>query len=663
MSHGYDGAGHPLPPSLQEIASATLREALTISPDALLCVNQAGTIVQVNAQAAQLFGYPEAHLRGMPLEELMPFRFRERHEGYRQQYAEAPRTRPMGVGLQLFGLRQDRSEFPVDISLRPLLIDGALHTLAAVRDITALVASEQQRSEQARSLQVFTDLINLAPDAIFLRDPINRITFWNQGAQELYGWPAPEALGRISHVLLKTHFPPGKAAVDAALKRTGRWEGELTHTTQTGRVIQVESRQALIRDERGDLLTILEVNREMTERVHGVQAMQAAQTHVAGHDLFFQHILDALPGSMYLVQGKDARLVFANRATTQVWGAPWPAGRPMTVFLHTQGIVLLDPQGRALPEEQYATLRALRQGETVLSQQESIRRPDASKLPVLVYAVPLSLAEEPKATAEPMALVVLQDVTALAEANDLKDEFVSIAAHELRTPLTVLSGYADMLLRRSERTQGQQLSRWQQEALMEIKQATGRLALLTEDLLDVTRLQSGRLVLRPEPFNLVSLAQRTAQALQQTTGKHQIKVRARQEILVVCGDESRVEQILTNVIGNAIKYSPQGGWVRLTIEPEENGQQVLVQVQDQGIGIPAYQQAQIFGRFVRADNARAQGIRGTGLGLYLCRELAARQKGQLWFESEEGKGSTFFLTLPLAREDLQHPEGICQFQP
>jgi PAS domain S-box-containing protein len=104
---------------------------------------------------------------------------------------------------------------------------------------------------------VLTDLVNLAPDAILLRDSINRITFWNQGAQELYGWSAPEALGRISHALLKTRFPQGKATIDAELKCTSRWEGELTHTTRTGSILQVESRQALIRDEAGDLLAIL----------------------------------------------------------------------------------------------------------------------------------------------------------------------------------------------------------------------------------------------------------------------------------------------------------------------------------------------------------------------------------------------------------------------
>jgi signal transduction histidine kinase len=109
-----------------------------------------------------------------------------------------------------------------------------------------------------------------------------------------------------------------------------------------------------------------------------------------------------------------------------------------------------------------------------------------------------------------------------------------------------------------------------------------------------------------------------------------------------------MEQVLTNLIGNAIKYSPLGGAITITIKEDATGHTLQISVQDRGIGIPSHQQAQIFGRFIRADNAIAWGISGTGLGLYLCRELVEQQGGRLWFASEEGKGSTFFVTLPLA---------------
>ncbi|HLZ57596.1 MAG TPA: HAMP domain-containing sensor histidine kinase, partial [Ktedonosporobacter sp.] len=253
---------------------------------------------------------------------------------------------------------------------------------------------------------------------------------------------------------------------------------------------------------------------------------------------------------------------------------------------------------------------------------------------------------------EPVALVVHQDVTALKEAEYLKDEFVGIAAHELRTPMAVLAGYADMLMTQTKRGHGPQLAGWQQEALQEIKQATTRLATLTEDLLDVTRLQAGRLTLQQTSVNVVALVQRVATQMQQMTALHQVEVCTSHSELRASVDVKRAEQVLMNLIGNAIKYSPQGGSILISIKEEPTAQRVQIRVQDKGIGIPKHQQAQIFGRFIRADNALAWGISGTGLGLYLCRELVERQGGRLWFESEEGVGSTFFVSLPLTPPHL-----------
>ena len=178
-------------------------------------------------------------------------------------------------------------------------------------------------------------------------------------------------------------------------------------------------------------------------------------------------------------------------------------------------------------------------------------------------------------------------------------------------------------------------------------EATSRLDKLTEDLLDVTRLQAGRLVLSRDSTDLVALTLRMMTQRQMTTKQHAFSLDTEHSSLVVDVDRVRIEQVLTNLLSNAIKYSPQGGPIELSLREEAEPHEALFSIRDRGIGIPIGQQARIFGRFVRAENARVSEITGTGLGLYLSRELVERHGGRLWFESPEGEGSTFFMTLPL----------------
>lgn len=363
-----------------------------------------------------------------------------------------------------------------------------------------------------------------------------------------------------------------------------------------------------------------------------------------------QTILDQLPSSVYLVRGVEARLVLANRAAAAVFGAQWTPGKSMSEFLNENGIRLYAIDGHQFAPTQFATIRAVKLGETVLHHQEIIRHADGTSLPVLVNAVALSSSQlnlvPDGAGEEPAAIVVHQDVRAMKEAEALKDEFIGIAAHELRNPLAVLRGFAQTLIVQTGRGKGAELADWQLEALEGIDQATVRLTELTEDLLDVTRLQAGRLELHIEPTDLVALTRRVVARLQMTDEHHPIIVTTACEHIVASLDPRRIEQVLNNIIGNAIKYSPEGGPVEVTLSEDPAKKHAIVSVRDRGIGIPASQQARIFSRFTRADNARRYGIGGTGLGLYLCRELVERHQGRIWFESAEGQGSTFYIAMP-----------------
>ena len=692
---------------------AALKRLLDLSPDALLVIDQRGAIVLANSQVGSLFGYALDQLLDQPLETLLPERLRAHHVAHRAEYLAAPHARPMGIGLDLIGRRQDGTEFPVDISLRPCSIKGQAHVMAAIRDVTAQRQWERERADLLARLQLQTDLINLAHDAILVRDPANRILVWNTGAEEMYGWTAQEALGQFTHALFKTRFPMSRAAIQAHLERHGSWEGELAHTRPDGRVVIVESRWALVRDDTGQPSAILEINRDITERRQLEEAEAATQANTLVQLTFLQQMLDALPNGVYVVHGHEARLVLANRASMSAWGAVWRREQPMQEFLEQQRIMLTDAQGRPIAPEQWATMRALRQEDTTLQQQETIHRPQGDALPVLVNAVPLAFSywqsleadgkssgesaggfsgAETRTSNEPLALVIQQDVRILKEAEYMKDEFIGLAAHELRTPVAALKGAIGTLLLQSKQGHGSLLADWQEEMLQEIDLATDRLTNLTDELLDVTRLQAGQLLLHPTPTDLAALARRVVERMQRIAPHHTIVITTRPDdrrgaqytgprrgrtapdadsALVATVDANRIEQVLSNLVTNAIKYSPSGGSIAVALirrespryrgghpglDPGSGGDRatrardsasVEIQVRDEGIGIPARQHDRIFGRFMRADNARLAGIGGTGLGLYISRGLIEQHGGGIWFESEEGKGTTFFVTLPL----------------
>ncbi len=235
------------------------------------------------------------------------------------------------------------------------------------------------------------------------------------------------------------------------------------------------------------------------------------------------------------------------------------------------------------------------------------------------------------------------------EAVRARDQFLSIASHELRTPVTSVQGYTELLLRAHARG-------WPDPArtaryLQALEGGTKRLAALTQDLLDVSRLHSGQFPLRPRPFDLAALAARGVAAFRDRLGSgHTLTVETACNDCPLVGDPDRLEQVLTNLLENAVKYSPDGGPIRVTVRPDDAG--MLLAVRDEGIGLlPGLAEA-IFVPFGRAPNAAGRQIPGLGLGLHICREIVERHGGRIWAESAgEGRGTTVNVWLPVGNAD------------
>lgn len=229
------------------------------------------------------------------------------------------------------------------------------------------------------------------------------------------------------------------------------------------------------------------------------------------------------------------------------------------------------------------------------------------------------------------------------EAIRVRDDFLAIASHELRTPLTPLALRLQVIERKLR--QGEDVDAGLvAKALRQIDQLTN----LISDLLDVSRIQAGRLLLHREPVSLRAVVEHLIAEHNLTNPKHQVALTAPGEDLVVTADRARLAQVVTNLLDNAAKYSPPDSVIHVRLA-REDGTAVL-SVADNGIGIPKEQQAMLFERFFRAKNAPISGYGGLGLGLYITRDIVERHGGRIWVESEVGHGSTFSVALPLDRE-------------
>lgn len=251
-------------------------------------------------------------------------------------------------------------------------------------------------------------------------------------------------------------------------------------------------------------------------------------------------------------------------------------------------------------------------------------------------------------------VAIFNDITEIRSIERMKTAFVSTVSHELRTPLTSIKGFISTLLADEDGTYYD--FETEREFYHIIDMECDRLTRLISDLLNVSRIEAGRaLDLNPKAVTLAPLIEKVATVQRSYTNKHELVVDIKNELPIIVADEDKVDQILTNLANNAIKYSPRGGVV--TICALANGHGVRMSVSDQGMGIPKEHLAKVFDRFHRVDNRDTREVGGTGIGLYLVRHLVEAHGGKIWVESEVGKGSSFIFELPMCPPQFESEQA------
>ncbi len=236
---------------------------------------------------------------------------------------------------------------------------------------------------------------------------------------------------------------------------------------------------------------------------------------------------------------------------------------------------------------------------------------------------------------------IVRDITRFREANLLKNTFISVVSHEFKTPVAIIKGYAETL----QRPEARRNPALVEEMLEEIADEADRLARLVDDLLDASQLQAGGLPFRDvEDVNLRALAQRVVERYCPRTDRHRLMLDIPENFPTITGDPFRLEQVLDNLVSNAIKYSPRGG--QIVVRGGATLAEVMVSVNDEGVGIPLEEQEHIFDPFYRVEGPETRAVAGTGLGLFLTRAIIRAHGGRCWVHSTPGQGATFFVALP-----------------
>jgi two-component system cell cycle sensor histidine kinase/response regulator CckA len=347
-------------------------------------------------------------------------------------------------------------------------------------------------------------------------------------------------------------------------------------------------------------------------------------------------ILSSIAEAVVITDGKGV-VVSINRAMERLagWREEDVRGRA-----YDDIYPLLDSRGELIPPEERFLLKAIAGREVVATRGYSVAllTRDGRRLPVSIAAAPI-LDPEGHLLG---GVEILRDVSHEREVDRLKSSLISTVSHELRTPLTMIQGFSELLLSREVDEES-----WR-EAVKQINVSAGRLGQLIEDLLSVSRIESGRQEVRPGPVDVAGVVQQVSMLFARD---REVRIEIDDHLPPVLADEELLMRILTNLVSNAVKYSPPRA--PITVAAREGDGNIEVSVSDQGIGMSPAETKRLFEKFYRADRPEVRSATGTGLGLYITRNLVQMQGGDISAESEQGRGTTFRFTLPLARQDVR----------
>jgi PAS domain S-box-containing protein len=541
----------------------------------------------------------------------------------------------------------------------------------------AEAAQVERLQKQAGELREQAQLLDVAHDAIMVRDLDGRIRFWNQGAAERYGWSTQEAIGKITHELLQTAFPKPLEEINAQLQRESFWEGELEHSRRDGKRIVVASRWVLQRRNSDQSQAVLEINNDITERKRAEESLREAHEELEQRvgKLREQTQLLDLAHDAIMVRDLDGRISFWNQGAAERygWSTQEAIGRMTHELLQTAFPKPLEEINAQLQRENFwegELEHSRRDGERIVvasrwvlqrrnsdqSQavleinnditerkraEESLRKAHAEleqrveertrDLKTSNELLEMEIAERMRAQS-----ILAQQAAELARSNSELEQFAYIASHDLQEPLRMVGSYVQLL----ERNYKDLFDAKGEEYIAYAVDGAKRMQMLINDLLAYSRVGTqGNDFALTDCAGVVGLAIKNLQKAIQESGA----TITCEPLPTVRADRMQLLQLFQNLLANAIKFRAEHPpELHITAQHTDGFWQFAVK--DNGIGIEPRHFERIFLIFQRLNSRRQ--YPGTGMGLAISKKIVDRHGGTIWPVSEPGMGTTFFFTLP-----------------